>query len=99
MTREEKIQRIKHALGNSVVFDTYEGICLMFGNKEIHYSWFPGPGEIKLSVNLIGDFKITVDSISIQNMSLEQTDKFLKELERAIYVGKLIERFFSNFEQ
>lgn len=33
------------------VFEAHNGISIMFGDSEKFYSWFPGPGEIRLTQN------------------------------------------------
>lgn len=99
MTQEEKIQRIKLLSLTPInrIFDTYRGIHLMFGNMENHYSWFPGPGEIKLSVMFEDDKEnITIDSNSLKNANFDEASTFQHVLRRVLFVARLIKHELSK---
>jgi hypothetical protein len=66
------------------VFETHNGISIMFGDSEKFYSWFPGPGEIKLNVT-VNEFTVnfTLDTISLQGVDFNSMIEFLRNVEEA----------------
>ena len=66
------------------VFETHNGIAIMFGDSEKFYSWFPGPGEIRLNV-IVNEFTVdfTLDTNSLKGVDFNYMTEFLKGIKEA----------------
>lgn len=91
----EFVKELASILSNRV-FDTFEGLSIMFGDSTNHYSWFPGPGEIRLNV-YVGENELNflLDSVSLKAVNVEYVESFQKALNEAIEVGKALKAHFA----
>ncbi len=66
------------------VFEAHYGISIMFGDSEKFYSWFPGPGEIRLNV-IVNESAVdfTLDTNSLKGVDFNYMTEFLKGIREA----------------
>lgn len=72
----------KFLIDNYRAFDYDDSVRVMFGNKTVHYSWFPGPGTIQVTITDKKEIKI--DAVSIKEMNLNDIMNFQNDLKNAI---------------
>lgn len=66
------------------VFEVHNGISIMFGDSEKFYSWFPGPGEIRLNI-IVNEFDVSfnLDTNSLKGVDFNYMTEFLKGIREA----------------
>lgn len=72
----------KFAIENYRAFNHDDSVRVMFGNKKVHYSWFPGPGTIQVTISNNSETKI--DAVSIKDMNLNDIMDFQTDLRNAV---------------
>ena len=76
----------------SKIYKTYANtteIKIMIGNTANHYSWFPGPGTIQVTVS--DKLEMKIDVVSIQAMTLSQIRDFKDDLNKAIVLMSVVQ--------